>query len=171
MHLRGTSLGVVETFIFQRQKYKTKYKWHTQMLASKVTSCVTNQVKVQWLFPLPTGYLTQIQNEPAHSKEKSPKQRGINFLAINSRVIYPTVWSPSLFQQSSTGAVTAASENSEGKTLRASDRSSCWDLLENSPTEAGWPRAARFLFNFAEFVTDSKTVLFARGQADQSGDK
>ena len=31
------------------------------------------------LFLLPTGYLTQIQNEPAHSKEKSPKQRGVTF--------------------------------------------------------------------------------------------
>ena len=107
-------------------------------------------VNVQQLFPLSDRVLHSNTNRLANFWGKSPKQRGIKFLAVNSRVVYPTVRSPSLFQLSGTGAVTAASENSEGKILRASDPSSCWALLENSPTGAGWPRAARFLFDFAK---------------------
>ena len=115
-------------------------------------------VNVQQLFPLSDRVLQSNTNRLANFWGKSPEKRGIKFLAVNSRVIYPTVWSPSLFQLSGTGAVTAASDNSEGKIPRASDPSSCWALLENSP---------RFLFNFAKicYRFQGCTIRHTTGQS------
>ena len=62
---------------------KTEIQNKTQM-AHMNASAQSNKLghksdKSKQLFLLPTGYLTQIQDEPAHSKEKSPKPRGVTF--------------------------------------------------------------------------------------------
>ena len=68
MHLRGLSLGIVETFpIFRdRNSRQTKHKLHTQMLASKET------------------------NEPVHRSGRSPTT--LSSLQQDTQLKYKTNW-------------------------------------------------------------------------------
>ena len=96
MHLRGLSLGIVETFpIFKdRNSRQTKHKRHTQLLASKETNeLVHKSGKRPTTFLSPTGYPTQKQNKLAYSGEKAPNREEIKFPAVHTGATHPTGWS------------------------------------------------------------------------------
>ena len=59
----------------------------------KLRNQFTNQVKVQQHLPLSNKVLTQIQNKLVYCREKVPKKEEIRFMAVDTRVTYPTVWS------------------------------------------------------------------------------
>lgn len=94
--VRELSLGIAETFPLSRDKFKTKHRWHIQMLALKKQTS-SQAGAMQQLFPLCSRvpHSNRKQIGLILGGGKSPKQEGNSPGCIHTGVTYPTVWSPS----------------------------------------------------------------------------
>lgn len=154
---------------FYRQKFKTKHRSHTRMLAYEETmNCFVNQVKVQQLFPLSIRVPNSNTKRIGLFQEKkiSLKRRGNKVSSCTHQSDLPSVWRlwvpkvDSLIPLPSAGAGVATLGNFEGQIVKRRGPGSCWSLTQKFSNQVGCPEAARLLADSSQFVNKPKLILF-----------
>ena len=155
MHLRGPSVGIIETLpIFKdRNSRRTKHKQHTQMLAYKeINELVHKSGKSPQLFPLSNRVPHSNTKQIGVFQRKSPEQRGNKVSGCTHQSDLPYCMEPVGSQM----PIPCSSRQAPGQpvplqgTLKGSSSGqvvpgTARALPENSSTKRGGTKAKHFL--------------------------